>query len=31
VGFIAFVTSMVLVATGLLTGLVQRAGRRHAH
>ena len=31
VGFIAFVTSMVLVATGLLTGLAQRAGRRHAH
>ena len=30
VGFIAFVTSMVLVATGLLTGLAQRAGRRHA-
>jgi hypothetical protein len=31
VGFIAFVTSMVLVATGLLTGLAQRAGQRHAH
>jgi len=31
VGFIAFVTSMVLVATGLLTGLAQRGGRRHAH
>ena len=30
VGFSAFVTSMVLVATGLLTGLVQHAGRRHA-
>jgi hypothetical protein len=27
VGFLAFVTSMVLVATGLLTGLAQRAGR----
>lgn len=30
VGFIAFVTSIVLVATGLLTGFVQRAGRRPA-
>ena len=31
VGFIAFVTSMVLVTTGLLTGLAQRSGSRHAH
>jgi hypothetical protein len=30
-GFIAFVVSMVLVTTGLLTGLAQRAGGRHAH
>jgi hypothetical protein len=30
VGFIAFVTSMVLVTTGLLTGVAQRAGQRQA-